>query len=364
MKNSITIPHEKEFIDWLVNEGYSKNKRNACSPLSRLRRLFENVLDEFFPKKKKNKSIHKFHEIFCSLDAVDQLLAAKLLDACRELAFDKKENETRTRIPNNSFNDCRTALERYIEFYCKHFQYNGKTKLCPLEEEAVKAFIDKYQKRSFSKKELYDNITFRRRTEGRYTGDVYYPIELIDTIFKNNRQEKKWFEYWLKSIVNKITILIDNTGNTITFSDLKNNEIALEIVRRQVYVYDNCKQKHNVYTNTENSIKKLLKVAIFQSIDIDHTVAISNMLNPDPVQSPHPYPVFEKLTNMINNDSGFKGKNGKKEQVSYLRKTFYKNNNAVLNGMIQKIKDELENFLKNVEFEMMDGHANKKKSNK
>ena len=62
--------------------------------------------------------------------------------------------------------------------------------------------------------------------------------------------------------------------------------------------------------------------------------------------------------------ASLKGKNGKKEQVSYLRKTLYKNNNAVLNGMIQKIKDELENFLKNVEFEMMDGHANKKKSNK
>ena len=229
--------------------------------------------------------------------------------------------------------DCRSALERYLEFYEDQLEedspsLNTPSKLNQQEENAIKLFIETYQKKEFTKTELYDNITFRRRTEGRYTGDVYYPIELIDTIFRNT-SNNNFFEDWLRSVVDKIKILIDKQGNSIFFSDICKDEKAkaLKIENRQVYVFDVNSKQLMVYTRVgEGDDIKPLKVAIFESIDIDHTVAIFNMLNPEPIPNPYPYPVFKRLTELLKKDQSFEQLSKKKQKVQYLRKYFYKNN--------------------------------------
>lgn len=159
-------------------------------------------------------------------------------------------------------------------------------------------------------------------------------------------------------------ILYNSKGNSITLSELKDNGCALEIAEnRNVYVFDKKGKRHMVYTHIDNNKAiKPLKVSIFGSIDIDHTHPISKMLNPMPCPTPHPYPELKELTELINNDPNFP-RSGKKEQVKYLRNVFYKENEDVLRGMIESILKDLSTFLLNVEFEMMDGYANKKKSN-
>ncbi len=361
MKYNVKIPLGDKFKTWLFEEGITTTEKSASSYVSRLRRLFFCVLDEFFPKKKNKKEIRPFHDIFNELHENDKETAAELLNAMRELAFDKRYSQKRTNIPEESYSDCRTALEKYIEFYGQNINsVSGKVSLDDNELAAIKDTIDTYNKKEFTRKELYDNIRFRRRTEGRYTGDIYYPIELIDTVFKYHHSEdtRTCFEEWLTKIVDKIQILIDKNGQSITFKKLRDNDFGLKIEKRKVFIYQqNGKDWEQVYTHTnEEGEVRPMEVAIFQSIDIDHKVAISNMLNEND------YPALAKLTNLIT-DANFP-KKGKKEQVKYLRGTFYSNNKKFLEGMVDKIKDDLNRLLEFVEFEMMDGHYNKKKSNK
>lgn len=372
MRYNITIPHGNDFVKWLVDNGHASQDKPARSPLSRLRRLFFNVFDEYFPiktDKSKKQHIRPFHEIFEFLDETDKERALEFLEAARELAFDKRFTKSRTKIKVEPYADCRSALERYLEFYEDQLEddspsLNTPSKLNQQEENAIKLFIETYQKKEFTKTELYDNITFRRRTEGRYTGDVYYPIELIDTIFRNT-SNNNFFEDWLRSVVDKIKILIDKQGNSIFFSDICKDEKAkaLKIENRQVYVFDVNSKQLMVYTRVgEGDDIKPLKVAIFESIDIDHMVAIFNMLNPEPIPNPYPYPVFKRLTELLKKDQSFEQLSKKKQKVQYLRKYFYKNNKTILDGMAEDIKNELNIFLQYVEFEMMYGRANKQKS--
>ena len=374
MRYNITLPHGNDFVKWLVDNGHASKGKPARSPLSRLRRLFVKVFDEYFPiktDKSKKQHIRPFHEIFEFLDETDKERALEFLEAARELAFDKRLTKSRTKIKVEPYADCRSALERYFEFYEDQLEddspsLNTPSKLNQQEENAIKLFIETYQKKEFTKTELYDNITFRRRTEGRYTGDVYYPIELIDTIFRNT-SNNNFFEDWLRLVVDKIKILIDKQGNSIFFSDLCKDEKAkaLIIENRQVYVFDVNSKQLMVYTRVgEGDDIKPLKVAIFESIDIDHTVAIFNMLNPEPIPNPYPYPVFKRLTELLKKDQSFEQLSKKKQKVQYLRKYFYKNNKTILDGMAEDIKNELNIFLQYVEFEMMYGRANKQKSKK
>ncbi len=361
-KYDVQIPLEEQFKEWLLNEGITTTQKSASSYVSRLRRLFIKVLDVFFPKKKNNRKIRLFHVIFNELHMNHMEKASELLDAMRELAFDKRWSKNRTNISENTYSDCRTALERYIEFYGQSINScSNNANICQNEKDAIDGIINNFQKKEFTKKELYDIITFRRRTEGRYTGDIYYPIELIDTVLKKHSvNNKKYFEDWLSSMVNKIQILIDNNGLSIDFENLRENDPAndpaLIIENHNVYViYEEDKKQVYTHTDKEDEVKTM-KVAIFQSIDIDHKVAISKMLNKTD------YPAFAKLTDMIKKDTSFP-KSGKKNQVKYLRDQFYENNKCMLEKMIGCIKKDLENLLNKVEFEMMDGHYNKKKSN-
>lgn len=353
----VNIPLDDQFKNWLKT-----TPKSASSYVSRLRRLFLNVFDEFFPKKKNKAEIKRFHEIFNILHDNDKGKAAELLKAMRELSFDKRFSKKRTNIPENSYSDCRTALEKYYVFYKSkaNNSCSNKAIIDQNAKDAIDDIINAYHKKEFTKEILYNIIRFRRRTEGRYTGVIYYPIEIIDTVFKKHSVESKnWFENWLSLIVDKIKVLIDKNGKSISFDKLRDSDSALKINKRKVYIFrDKGNSWEQVYTHTDvNGEVKPMKVSIFQSIDIDHTVAISNMLNK------FDYPAFAKLTELIKDDKDFP-KKGKKNQVKFLRGKFYKNNKETLDKMIGCIKNDLEKLRCNVEFEMMDGHYNKKKSNK
>ena len=107
------------------------------------------------------------------------------MDALTRLAY--QERNKKGNIETGSWGDCRTALNRYIAFLEEKGVDNRIKDIQPSICKKIDNFINNYNPREYKKKELQNNIIKRRKTEGRYTGAVYYPIELIIKVFNNSQ---------------------------------------------------------------------------------------------------------------------------------------------------------------------------------
>jgi len=344
------VPLSEDFKKWLVqNNGKGIQENSTASTVSRLNGLFTKVLNPAF-----NKDIRPFHEILKYLISYDIDKAVDAIAAMSECAFDAKA-KGRSVGTDESYNDRRSALNRYKEFL-QDLSMDRTTELKNLpmdrttELKALDKFIDKYAKKVFTKKELYNTIVFRRKTEDRLSGTTFYPIRLIFKILKECECEA-WAKNWLEKLVDNIDIIIKKDGTKRKFEDLADAK-ALEIEStHKVRVWFKDKSNAIIYTHESDAEQspKILKLATIESMHIDHVEAISKLLKPGN------YGTLDVLTKKINDAKEF----NKKEYVNIYNK--YKNE---LDDLVEGIKEDLSKLSEKMKLEVMEGHANIKKSNK
>lgn len=346
----VPFPFMEEYKQWVKEK--KGIKRNYAS---NLKRLFSVLNKEFENYGNKRRLTSKpFNELLLDLFYKDKLKAFRLLEVQRQVAYSSKESQKKG-VQDSTFGDCRAALERYYEFVAEKFMRN----ITDDELKLVNGYIDKYNKKTYSKKELFRNIITRRQTEGRYSGEVFYPIELIIKIF--SEKNKNWLDDWFLKNVNKIYIRIGDSDKVERrqFHEL-NESNALDFNKDYTVTayFKDCDAKgKTIYTKKDDKVVKL-KVAILENIDVDHVVAISNLLNDS---NDNEYTAIKQLTRLLKDDQGFVNAKDKKQ---YIRGDFYDNQKHSLQEYVEDLKDDLNNLLNKVEYEFMDGLANKRKSNK
>lgn len=338
------VPLSEDFKKWLIqNNGKVIQEDSAASTVSRLNGLFTKVLNPAFNKTTK-KDIRPFHEILEYLISYDIDKAIDAIVAISECAFDAKAKGQSVGT-DESYNDRRSALNRYKEFL-QDLSMNRIT-----ERQYLNKFINKYAKKVFTKKDLYTTIISRRKTEDRLSGTIFYPIKLIYKILKENGCEA-WIKNWLEKLVDNIDIIINTDGTKRKFKDLADAK-ALEIEStHKVRVWFKDESNAIIYTHDsdEEQSLKTLKLATLESMHIDHVVAISNLLKTSN------YPALSKLTETI--------KNAEKELNKTKYVEIYNKYKNDLNQLVKGIKEDLSKLSEKMELEVMEGHANIKKSNK
>ena len=342
------------FKQWLLDKDICKSTRSAGSYSSRLKNALKPMCKEL------NKEICYPIEFIDSVLIFDKEKGLKLLYALTRLAYQKGKNKKNSKT--GTWSDCRTALNRYISF-CQEEEIHGNVQKYD-KEINIDKFTENWEPCTIEKKVLRNKILKRRKSEGRYTGDVYYPIELIIKIFHNsNDHDKKFIDNWFSKNINKIKLLIDKECNSKPFEELRTLTLCDDYTVS--LNFKNSDSEVKLYTRLENDHATLMKVGNIANIHIDHTIAISNLLNPNQLNHDYNYPAFKKLTEMINsvNNNNWEEMEVNKKKT-YLKNTFYKENEDELKNMIPSLKCDLEKLLDKVKYEMMDGLANIKKSNK
>lgn len=349
-KQTNVVPFAEDFRIWLIkNSDKIIQENSAISTISRLNGLFTKVLDPAFDRITKSKNIRPFHEIleFLISNNIDKAIAA--VSTITECAFDAKA-KGQSIGTEESYNDRRSALNRYKEFL---FNFPANNTIDTIELVILDKFIDKFEKKEFTKKELYNTIIFRRKTEDRLSGKVFYPIKLINKILNDNGS-KKWINQWTEKIVDNIDIIISKDEKKCKFKDLADDK-ALEIEStHKVRVWFKDGTTAIVYTRNLDKEQPLkpLKLASLESMHIDHIVAISHLLKNGN------YSALANLTVIINEA---KCKYGIDKQYYAKIYSQYKNK---LDILVEDIKKDLEKLSSNMGLEVMEGHINMKKSNK
>lgn len=345
------------FKEWLMDENQNICGNSANSYSSRLQRALKSMSIRIFGK----------GEIISAIELIDSLLiqntdyGIKFLDALTRLAY--QERNKKGNVETGSWGDCRTALNRYIAFLEEEEGVdNCKKDIQQSICKKIDNFINNYNPRKYEKKELQDNIIKRRTTEGRYTGDVYYPIELIIKVFnKSVKENKRFMKDWFICNVNNIDLLINEKGETKKFKDLKSLELRKDYTVKLIFSGET--GEFDLYTRIDDDCFSLMKVATLACIHIDHKEAISNILNDNEGNN---YPAFKKVTEMIKKaiEEDYWKNMAVKRKKTYLKNQFYSDYKKDLEELIPCLKKDLKKLLNNVEYEMMDGLANIIKSNK
>ena len=359
-KKNVKEDYEKKrlssFKDWLMDENICTTSKSAASYSSRLKNALNSMSVKIFGK----------GENISAIVLIDSLLiqntdyGIKFLDALTRLAY--QERNKKGKVETGSWGDCRTALNRYIAFLEEKGVGNCIEDFQQSICKKIDNFISNYNPREYAKKELQDNIIRRRTSEGRYTGNVYYPIELIIKVFNESGDENKSFmKEWFICNVNKIDLLINKEGETKNFKNLESVELCKDYTVK--LKFENDTEDFKLYTRIDDDCFSLMKVATLASIHIDHKEAISKILDHNEGNN---YPAFKELTGMIKgaiNEKCWKewADNNKK---TYLKNLFYSARKKELEKLIPCLKNDLDKLLNNVEYEMMDGLANIIKSNK
>lgn len=346
------------FKDWLMDENICTTSKSAASYSSRLKNALNSMSVKIFGKGVNISAIVLIDSLL--IQKRDYGIGIKFLDALTRLAY--QERNKKGNVETGSWGDCRTALNRYIAFLEEKGVDNCIKDIQQSICIEINKFINNYNPREYDKIKLQDNIIKRRKTEGRYTGDVYYPIELIIKVFNNSGKENKHFmDDWFIHNVNEIDLLINEKGETKKFKDLESVELCKDYTVKLNFSGET--RESYLYTRINDDRFSLMKVATLASIHIDHKEAISNILNKNEGNN---YPAFKRVTEMIKEaiEENLWKSMAVKNKKTYLKNQFYSDHKVDLEELIPCLKKDLDNLLNNVEYEMMDGLANIKKSNK
>lgn len=333
------IPFEQDFIDYLVNV-LDFTPESAKAYCSRLRR----VLDEFA----KQQKIPDFDALLMSLCEYDVPNALKVLDAVSVWAISYKD-KSKKNIPDEPLDDCRTAVERYKEFL--YFKNQSGILDADSAFERLKAICKKYSDKSYSKRELKRAIKNGRVTEDRLTGDMYYPIRLIQKIFRGDTFISDYFD----KMIENIRIRIDSNGGYVTVNDLADDN-AMEITSKGVSITLKDGSMKNVYTSNPSGKIKPLKVSTKEDIHADHDTPISKELTRDK------YPSLARLTDMMKTHQAKSSTKVKWDKETM--DVFIKENEAEINNLKSGLKEDLQKLLEDMVLILMSGSANLKKGNR